>query len=605
MIALRTAAGGRVDRSKPISFTFDGIRYAAFAGDTLASGLLANGVHLVGRSFKYHRPRGLVAAGSEEPNGLVTVIRDAARYTPNLRATQVELHDGLVAHSQNRWPSLARDAGRINDWLSRFFPAGFYYKTFMWPAKAWKSLYEPVIRSAAGLGKSPSLADPDRYAQRYAHCDVLVVGAGPAGLAAALAAAATGARVIVCDEQAEFGGSLLDCPGARIDGTAAADWAAQARRALAENSRVTLLERTTAFGYFPHNFIGINQRLTEHLAAPAPGTLRERLWQVRAARVILAAGAIERPLVFPGNDRPGILLAGAARTYLHRYGVRVGTRAVIVTAHDAAYQTALTLRDEAGLVFVHPFDDLDVMAGQGTIALEMLEDAPDLEILPVPIGGGGLISGVATAAKAMKPDIHIIGHWTYPTNTVKAVYVAANHCDSVELSVNGKSLGVNTKPPSGYIYAFSNVTFAPGVISAVGKANGQVVAHDEIETAGAPAALKLTPHTGPDGLQANGSDVAFFDVEVVDAQGRRCPTDEARVDFKLDGPAIWRGGYNSGKPHSINNLYLDTECGINRVAIRSTLKDGLITLTATRDGLTPATVTLQSAPVTIADGLMQ
>ena len=203
------------------------------------------------------------------------------------------------------------------------------------------------------------------------------------------------------------------------------------------------------------------------------------------------------------------------------------------------------------------------------------------------------------------PDIHIIGHWTYPTNTVKAVYVAANHCDSVELSVNGKSLGVNTKPPSGYIYAFSNVTFAPGVISAVGKANGQVVAHDEIETAGAPAALKLTPHTGPDGLQANGSDVAFFDVEVVDAQGRRCPTDEARVDFKLDGPAIWRGGYNSGKPHSINNLYLDTECGINRVAIRSTLKDGLITLTATRDGLTPATVTLQSAPVTIADGLMQ
>jgi sarcosine oxidase subunit alpha len=343
VIALRTAAGGRVDRSKPISFTFDGIRYAAFAGDTLASGLLANGVHLVGRSFKYHRPRGLVAAGSEEPNGLVTVIRDAARYTPNLRATQVELHDGLVAHSQNRWPSLARDAGRINDWLSRFFPAGFYYKTFMWPAKAWKSLYEPVIRSAAGLGKSPSLADPDRYAQRYAHCDVLVVGAGPAGLAAALAAAATGARVIVCDEQAEFGGSLLDCPGARIDGTAAADWAAQARRALAENSRVTLLERTTAFGYFPHNFIGINQRLTEHLAAPAPGTLRERLWQVRAARVILAAGAIERPLVFPGNDRPGILLAGAARTYLHRYGVRVGTRAVIVTAHDAAYQTALDL----------------------------------------------------------------------------------------------------------------------------------------------------------------------------------------------------------------------------------------------------------------------
>jgi sarcosine oxidase subunit alpha len=343
MTSLRTAGGGRIDRSRPLSFHFDGRRYAGFAGDTLASGLLANGVHLVGRSFKYHRPRGLLAAGSEEPNGLVTVIRDAARSTPNLRATQVELYDGLVAHSQNRWPSLARDVGRVNDLLSRFFPAGFYYKTFMWPAKAWKALYEPVIRSAAGLGKAPTLPDPDRYAQRFAHCEVLVVGAGPAGLAAALAAAGTGARVIVCDEQAECGGSLLDCPAARIDGVAAPDWALQARRTLAGNPRVTLLERTTAFGYFPHNFVGLNQRLTDHLALPGPGMPRERLWQVRAARVILAAGAIERPLVFPGNDRPGILLAGAARSYLHRFGVKVGSRAVIVTAHDGAYQTALDL----------------------------------------------------------------------------------------------------------------------------------------------------------------------------------------------------------------------------------------------------------------------
>jgi beta-galactosidase len=202
------------------------------------------------------------------------------------------------------------------------------------------------------------------------------------------------------------------------------------------------------------------------------------------------------------------------------------------------------------------------------------------------------------------PDLHIIGHWTYPTNTVKTVYVAANHCDSVELFVNGKSQGVVKSPRNGYIFAFPKIQFEAGKISAVARADGKTVAQDAIETAGEPRALKLTPLVGPDGLQANGSDVALFDVEVVDAQGRRCPTDEARVDFKVDGPAIWRGGYNSGIPHSVNNLYLNTECGINRVAIRSTLKPGAITLTATRDGLAPATVTVESKPVAITDGLM-
>jgi sarcosine oxidase subunit alpha len=345
----RTASGGRIDRAQPLRFSFDGQWYGGFAGDTLASGLLANGVHLVGRSFKYHRPRGILAAGSEEPNALVTVRRDAARVTPNLRATQVELYDGLQAISQNRWPSLRRDFGRVNDLLAPFFPAGFYYKTFMWPKKAWHSLYEPVIRRAAGLGEAPTLADPDRYAQRYAHCDVLVVGAGPAGIAAALAAADSGARVILCDEQPEFGGSLLGDDSAQIDGTAGLEWVARATATLRGNPRVTLLSRTTAFGYFPHNFIGLNERLTEHLAAPSPGRQRERLWQVRARAVVLATGAIERPLVFPGNDRPGIMLAGAGQTYLNRYGVRVGNRAVIVTAADAAYQAALDLH-AAGVV---------------------------------------------------------------------------------------------------------------------------------------------------------------------------------------------------------------------------------------------------------------
>src|SRR5580704_1184996 len=344
LVSLRDATRGRIDRSLPLRFTFDGRDYQGCAGDTLASALLANGVHLMGRSFKYHRPRGILAAGSEEPNALVTVVRDAERNTPNLRATQVELYDGLVAHSQNRWPSLAIDVGRVNDWLSRFFPAGFYYKTFMWPRKAWKSLYEPFIRRAAGLGVAPRRPDPDRYAQRYAHCDVLVAGGGPAGLAAALAAARMGVRVMLCDESSELGGSLLGDAAARIDGSSGPEWVQASLAELRSFPRVTLLTRTTAFGYFPHNLIGLSERLTDHLASPPAHLPRERLWQVRARNVIIAAGAAERPLVFPGNDLPGIMLAGAAHTYLHRYGVRVGTKAVIVTSNDEAYQTALDLQ---------------------------------------------------------------------------------------------------------------------------------------------------------------------------------------------------------------------------------------------------------------------
>jgi len=356
---LRIAHGGRIDRSRPLAFTFDRARYSGFAGDTLASALLANGVYLMGRSFKYHRPRGVLAAGAEEPNALVGVHRDAARYTPNVRATQLELYEGLEAESQNRWPSLAFDLGAINDLIAPFIPAGFYYKTFMWPRGAWQSLYEPRIRAAAGLGTAPREADPDRYAARYAHCDVLVVGAGPAGLAAAAAAASAGARVMLCDEQSEFGGALLSQDprtATRIEGRPALEWLTHTLAALAANPRVTLLRRATAFGYFPHNLVSVNERLTDHLASVPADSPRERQWQVRAREVVLATGAIERPLVFPGNDRPGIMLAGAARTFLNRYGVRPGTRAVLVTATDDAYTVALELQ-QAG-IFVATIADL-------------------------------------------------------------------------------------------------------------------------------------------------------------------------------------------------------------------------------------------------------
>jgi sarcosine oxidase, subunit alpha len=301
----------------------------------------------------------VLAAGAEEPNALVGVWRDAARYTPNVRATQLELYEGLQADSQNRWPSLAFDLGAINDLIAPFIPAGFYYKTFMWPRSAWQSFYEPRIRAAAGLGTAPREADPDRYAARYAHCDVLVVGAGPAGLAAAAAAASAGARVMLCDEQSEFGGALLSQDprtAARLEGHPPLVWLGRTLAALAANSRVTLLPRTTAFGYFPHNLVSLNERLTDHLAAAPADSPRERQWQVRAREVVLATGAIERPLVFPGNDRPGIMLAGAARTYLNRYGVRAGTRAVLVTATDEAYTVALELQ-QAG-VFVATIADV-------------------------------------------------------------------------------------------------------------------------------------------------------------------------------------------------------------------------------------------------------
>ena len=341
--ACRLPEGGRVDRRQPLRFTFDGKAYLGLAGDTLASALLANGVHLVGRSFKYHRPRGILAAGAEEPNALVRLDRGDGREDPNLRATQVELFEGLSATSQNRWPSLAFDLAAAADHLAPLLPAGFYYKTFMWPAGWWRRVYEPRIRAAAGLGRSPSSPDPDRYLHRHAHCDVLVIGAGPAGLMAAAAAAMSGARVILCDEQAELGGSLLHERDLRLDGMDPAAWLAAALAELATQPNLTLLPRTTAFAWLDHNYLGLLERVTDHLAAPPPHLPRQRLWRVRARQVVLATGAIERPLVFPDNDRPGIMLAAAARSYLNRYGVRVGARVAIFTNNDSAYATALDL----------------------------------------------------------------------------------------------------------------------------------------------------------------------------------------------------------------------------------------------------------------------
>ena len=338
----RLAAGGVIDRSRPLRFVYDGTELEGYAGDTVASALLANGVHLVARSFKYHRPRGIHTAGGEEPNALLQV-GDGAHTEPNVRATVEPLYDGLVAASQNRWPSLRFDVGAVNNAASRFIPAGFYYKTFMWPPtpRAWLR-YEHLIRRSAGMGIAASAPDPDHYEHRYAHCDVLVIGAGPAGLAAARAAVHGGARVIVCDENPVFGGSLLGSDATIDEGTAAA-WIAATTNELSSRGDVTLLPHTTAFGCYDGNLVGLCERVGGPGGSRVADVPRQRLWKVRAKTIVLAAGAHERGIAYANNDLPGTFLAGAAGRYVGRYAVRPGQRAVVFTNNDSAYAAALAL----------------------------------------------------------------------------------------------------------------------------------------------------------------------------------------------------------------------------------------------------------------------
>ena len=338
----RLPEGGRVDRGRALDFTFNGKTYKGFQGDTLASALLANGVRLVARSFKYHRPRGIIGSGVEEPNALVQ-LGTGAQTLPNYVATQIELYDGLEAASINCWPSVDFDLRAVHGFFSRFLPPGFYYKTFMWPRSLWP-FYERQLRKAGGFGLAPAAPDTDRYDKMHAHCDVLVVGAGPAGIAAALEAGRTGARVIVVDEQQELGGSLL-ASRQSIGDAPAAEWLASALAELRGMEEVRLLSRSTAFGYYDHNFVAVLERLTDHLGPTRGDAPRQRIWRVRAKQVVLATGAIERPLVFRNNDRPGVMLPSAVSTYVNRYGGAPGRRAVVFTNNDSAYRTALDLVD--------------------------------------------------------------------------------------------------------------------------------------------------------------------------------------------------------------------------------------------------------------------
>lgn len=520
----RIAGKGRVDHNRTIRFSFDGATYEGLQGDTLASALLANGVHLVGRSFKYHRPRGILGAGSEEPNALVGVTHGPGRFEPNTRATVLEISDGLATTSQNRWPSLKRDVGAINDALYMLFSAGFYYKTFMWPKSFWNKVYEPVIRSAAGLGKAPVEPDPDCYASRFAHCDVLVVGTGPAGLAAALAAGRSGAKVIVVEEQSEPGGSLLSEIDATIDGQSGWDWLRCATDELAALDNVTVLPRTTAIGYYHQNFVGLCQRLTDHLARVPDGTPRERMWKVRAQQVILAQGAIERPLVFDGNDRPGVMLAGAARTYLNRYGVKVGERPAIVTSHDGAWLAAFDLA-QAGVAVSAIVDiradvahhlraraealGIEVLAGWTVTGTRGRLRIRSARVMP--------IGGNADSARTIACDVLLMsGGWTPSVHLFSHTKGALNWNEDVEAFLPGLHAEASRSVGA------SNGTFGLARVLAEGAEAGAAAAIDAGFDAAATA-YEVSQETELDGVRV-----------------RELPTDgnpgkaKAFVDFQND-----------------------------------------------------------------------
>jgi len=333
---------GYIYRDKKISFKFNGKKYFGYERDTLASALLANGIHLVGRSFKYHRPRGFIGAGVDEPNAHVQLYSDA-KTEPNAIATTVELVEGLVATSQNCWPSVSFDFGAINNLLNKFFPAGFYYKTFMWPKNFWYKIYEPIIRKAAGLGVAPLKPDPDRYEHKFEYCDVLVVGSGPSGLASALAAAKNGARVILAEDKPRFGGSLLT-DEVTIGNKKGKDWADETILQLKSMPNVIVKNRSQVFGYYDHNMMVMFERTKDHIENPTEFTPRQRLWYIRAKEVIISTGSIERPLVFGNNDRPGIMLASAAKEYMKVYGVLVGKKPIIFTNNDSAYDAAIEFK---------------------------------------------------------------------------------------------------------------------------------------------------------------------------------------------------------------------------------------------------------------------
>ena len=404
MTQVNRLTGGQVDRSQVLNFTFNGKAMQGHPGDTLASALLANGQRLVGRSFKYHRPRGILTSGSEEPNALVQ-LRSGAHQEPNTRATVAELFDGLSATSQNHRGSLEHDLMAVTDLMSPFLSAGFYYKTFMWPKAFWEKLYEPAIRKSAGLGRLSMQDDPDSYDKGFLHCDLLVIGAGPAGLSAALAAGRSGARVILADEDFAPGGRL-NAETLEVDGMSGADWATQAITELSAMNNVRLMTRTTVYGAYDHGIYGALERCTDHLPTSA-GKPRQVLWRIYSKRAVLAAGSTERPIAFGNNDRPGIMLAGAVRAYVNRYGVTPGQQVAVFTNNDDGWRTAADLAAK-GVAVTNIIDTRDAPAVCDVPGARHIRDAAVMDT----VGRKGLKAVTLTSGQVIPADcLAVSGGW--------------------------------------------------------------------------------------------------------------------------------------------------------------------------------------------------
>ena len=450
-------SGGLVDRSRPLRAYFDGKEIGAFAGDTLASALLANGIRLVGRSFKYHRPRGIFTAGPEEPNALVE-LRSGARREPNTRATTIEAFDGLNATSQNRWPSLRFDILALNSLLSPLFPAGFYYKTFMWPRSFWERLYEPLIRRAAGLGRTSTEPDPDAYEQAYAFCDVLIIGSGPAGLAAAQTAARSGARVILCEQDFAMGGRLL-ADDREIGDISGCSWTEGIVDELSGHANVRLMPRTCVFGAYDGNTYGALQRVADHLPVPPPHEPRQRVWRIVAKRAVLASGAIERPLVFPGNDRPGVMMASAVRSYISRYASSPGKQMALFTNNDDGWRTAEAAR-RAGI-------DVEVVIDSRSAVPDRVRwRCPDVRV----------ITGASVHATEASPSLHHI---------VVATGDSSERVAADTLAISGgwnPDIGLACHHGGRPVWSEQLAAFVAGQtppgLAVAGAANGQMRLHD-------------------------------------------------------------------------------------------------------------------------------
>ncbi|MEL6619718.1 MAG: sarcosine oxidase subunit alpha family protein [Pseudomonadota bacterium] len=501
-MSTRLANTGRlIDRSTQVRFTFNGKHMRGFAGDTLASALLANDQMLVGRSFKYHRPRGIVASGVEEPNALVNLGVEG-KFEPNQRATTTELFDGLQATSQNHWPSLDFDVGAINAKLSRFMPAGFYYKTFIHPRPLWKHVYEPFIRQAAGLGAAPKGRDADTYEHFYTFCDVLVIGGGIAGLTAAHAAARTGARVLVLEQTAHWGGRA-PVDGGTVDDKPVDNVVDELVSALTDMPNVTLRARTMGAGVYDHGYVLGYERLNDH--TPDADGPRHRLWRIRAGHVITATGALERPLSFSGNDVPGVMLASAVRDYVVNYGTSPGDRTVIVTNNDDAYRTAIALV-EAGLTVPAILDaralpaDSPLVAQAKSAGIRVMMSHGIARVL-----GGKRVTGVAVCAQAGEgavleeiacDTVAMSGGWS-------PVVHLWSHCGGKLLWDNDFAMfrpDVD-KPPLG--------ADGTGFVSPAGSANGHFGLAEIVGDAHAMgrAAAKATGHTSKAGKTPAGDSV--------------------------------------------------------------------------------------------------